>query len=199
MGIVTHLFTEQNGHASPVCASNTDASGTGFPSHGFPHPGQNQQNGRLCLAVPCLIPQQPCISNSFQLHFSSPTGNIMDQLPSASQDCWKNLFCSANHHVTHGMVAKTHKGTVYGNTGATLSNPRSTHSFKTLIEMNKLPYYKLSWNGSGKDASAAEHKSKLVPSKMHWAPLARPSNWQALSIPHTNLEQITLTHDYNDN
>jgi len=92
-----------------------------------------------------------------------------------------------------------HKGTIFGGTGAILSNQHSTLSFKTLITTNKLPCYKLSWNGSSKAALDEEPKSRQAPSKMYWVPSARPLNWRALPTPHTGLEPINLTHACNSN
>jgi len=91
----------------------------------------------------------------------------------------------------------THKGTIFGGTGATLCNPHSTCSFKASIKTNKSPCCKPLWNGSGKATSDVAPKSKLGPSKMRWEPSARPLSWVDSQTPSTNLEQTGSMHATN--
>jgi len=170
------------------------------PITAFHIPGETNKMADLASRSFSAFPDNESFLTHFNSTFTLPQGQS-----------WTG--CQL-HHTTYGKIFSTlqtttspmawwqritHKGIVFGGTGATSCNPRSIHSFKASIAMNKSPCYKPLWNGSGKDASDAAPKSKPGLSKTRWEPSARPLSWLASPTPPTNPAQTDLMPASNAN
>ena len=85
----------------------------------------------------------------------------------------------------------TQQGSVTGGTGENFFHPVSTRTFRTWLQQNALLSFRVSLDGSGKELSVAENKSRWAASRQPSAPLARPSNWMGLPTRCTAQERPT--------
>jgi len=83
------------------------------------------------------------------------------------------------------------RGSVTGGTGPSFFHPISIRTFKTWCQQNDCWSCTFSLDGSRKASLDEDNRSRLVASKPHSAPSARPSNWLGMT---THCTALALRH-----